>query len=47
MFLHNVTCILVVLFFVCVRKHEPKVPTIYSHKNGEVNAMFEIKNVAF
>ena len=51
MFLHNVTCMLVVLFFWirCVRKHECKVqgPDKYSHKNGEVNAMFEMKNVAF
>ena len=27
MLLNNVTCMLVVLFFLCVRKHESKVPT--------------------
>ena len=48
MFLNNVTCMLVVLFFLCVRKHESKVPTnIRTRFNGEGNAMFEMKNVAF
>ena len=44
MFLNNVVCTLLdlVLFFVCVGKHESKVYK-YSHKNGEVKTMFEMK----
>ena len=47
MLLNNVTCMLVVLFFLCVRKHESKGHYKYSHKNGEIIAMFEMKNVVF
>ena len=49
MFLNSVTCMLVVLFFLCVRKHESKVPTNILRRilMGEVNAMFAMKTVAF
>jgi len=34
MFLNNVTCMLVVLFFLCVRKHASKVPTNILTRNS-------------